>query len=819
MATVTLKVKADFARAEKDLKSFAETSEQARKKIDNFQKSFKPVAIDKFIAKNKMAAIAVNATRGKVQGAKAEYFGLRREIERLIKSGMNPQDKALKRLIGDYDRLGKEIGQTSKKTSSLAKAMRAGAVYFSGRAIVSFTGFLLKTASAASELKNKFDVVFKGVRKAADDWIQDYSAAVARGGETTKEFITTLQDIRTGFGDSNKDAAQFSKVVVGVTNDLSSFSNVPFKEASKAIQSGLSGQFIALRRMGVGLNVNIINQGTYAQSLGKTWKQMNNLEKQEAILTGVLQQSKNAVGQNVKSWQEYDFTLGDAAKTSKSFANQSQLTGGLLTDITGIIGSVFLPVANSMLIVVNELLIDFRKWASEGGNLEDILIGVGAVIAGITAGMITYAIATKGVAIATKIWAVAQKGLNVAMKANPIGIIASIIMAVLVPALIWMAKNWDLVKFKISDFADSAKIKLLELTNLIQTKVMKTIFNLYKSFAGLPGMAKLFDPMLKKQILHVVAIRKSIKEAKLQQMSNRQEFAASQERHKKEIKDAQEKADKIKQTNNRIINSNKKAAKEQNKILTESQEKYISTYKMIADSVTTLFSSIGNLMGALTDRRLAILENQMTAELRAAGVLEKTQVQQAQKELIAAQSTGNALDIEEKRRALTKAQIEEKFEKRKRQLQFESAKVAWKFQVAQAAAQVPMAILNGLVTGYGAGFPAGLVLGPLLAGLAGAAAGIQLAAVVASKPSAPSAQTGLENFTVPDIPANRNDRAAVMASAGEEVTVKPRGSGSESTEINIKIGEDVIFSLVQRGIDTGKLNFTNNNINRGVFAT
>lgn len=97
------------------------------------------------------------------------------------------------------------------------------------------------------------------------------------------------------------------------------------------------------------------------------------------------------------------------------------------------------------------------------------------------------------------------------------------------------------------------------------------------------------------------------------------------------------------------------------------------------------------------------------------------------------------------------------------------------------------------------------------------AAGLAKVAAIASTPI--SAQTGLTSYEVPDIRQNRNDGAPVRAQAGETVTVTPRGeSATGVTNVSIKIGEAELFSIVQKGINTGEISVTNNNIGRGVFA-
>ena len=84
----------------------------------------------------------------------------------------------------------------------------------------------------------------------------------------------------------------------------------------------------------------------------------------------------------------------------------------------------------------------------------------------------------------------------------------------------------------------------------------------------------------------------------------------------------------------------------------------------------------------------------MEAELKAAGVSEETTVEQAQREYDIAVATGSELEKEEKRRALEKAKIEEKFAKRRAVLQYEGELQAWEMQKTLAIAQGALAAIN-----------------------------------------------------------------------------------------------------------------------------
>ena len=246
--------------------------------------------------------------------------------------------------------LGTQLNETSRSMLAFAKGTITAVLIKS----------LTEAASRAEEMQNRFDTVFRGLSAEVEEWADAYAEATSRGRLETMEFLASQQDIRTGFGDTTEGAAEFSKAVVGITNDLASFANVPVPEAIAAVNSGLNGEFEALRRLGIGLNVAIINQMDYAESIGKTWDEMDNLERQEAILSGIVTQSGNALHQNITMWKEYDYTLGDAAVTAGSFANQLQGFTQTLTDFKAEVGDELLPIATEVLGSVTNLMRGFN---------------------------------------------------------------------------------------------------------------------------------------------------------------------------------------------------------------------------------------------------------------------------------------------------------------------------------------------------------------------------------------------------------------------------------------------------------------------------
>lgn len=271
----------------------------------------------------------------------------------------------------DLTKVNKEIGQTADNFDTLAASVKS----FTTKVL---SGVLIKTladaASEVEELDAKFDTVFAGRAQETRAWAENYATSVNRGIIATETFMATIQDIQTGYGMATDEAAEFSKAVVGITNDLASFSNIPFDQAMQSVQSGLAQQFESLRQLGIGVSVEIINQGEYAEALGKTWLEMSNLERQQAILNEIVKQSPNALHQTISSWKDYNWQLGDAARTSDSYANTLQGFTGSLKDFTAELGDFLLPTLTTLLSVGTEALQTFR-------SAPDVIQGIATSIA------------------------------------------------------------------------------------------------------------------------------------------------------------------------------------------------------------------------------------------------------------------------------------------------------------------------------------------------------------------------------------------------------------------------------------------------------
>ncbi len=149
-----------------------------------------------------------------------------------------------------------------------------------------------------------------------------------------------------------------------------------------------------------------------------------------------------------------------------------------------------------------------------------------------------------------------------------------------------------------------------------------------------------------------------------------------------------------------------------------------------------LLGLLGNLFSAMTEKRLDALDEQMQAEMEAAGVAEETKMEKLQRELAAAIAAGDAETVAAKQKEITRTQIELDYEKKRAKIRYDAEKTQWGLTLAQGISEGARAIISGFSTQPF--IPAGLIAGALATALTGA----QIAVIAANKPEPPSMDTG-----------------------------------------------------------------------------
>lgn len=214
--------------------------------------------------------------------------------------------------------------------------------------IVDFGAKCLSAASEVEEMENKFNVVFKNTSKAMDEWADSYADAIGRSKTEIKTAISNQSDLMIGMGMTEEVAGDLSKKYTELAYDLASFNNVQDATALEAMTKAMFGETEMAKQLGLNLNATTMENSEYVKSLGKKWSAMTQAEKAEAYYQEALKQSVNAIG--------------DAERSSDSYANQIRRTQSKITEFTETVGAYMLPMATNVVTWFGDMVdgaIDF----------------------------------------------------------------------------------------------------------------------------------------------------------------------------------------------------------------------------------------------------------------------------------------------------------------------------------------------------------------------------------------------------------------------------------------------------------------------------
>jgi tape measure domain-containing protein len=175
-----------------------------------------------------------------------------------------------------------------------------------------------------------------------------------------------------------------------------------------------------------------------ADSMGVSVKEMMKMSSQGKItsddLTGAFQKMTGEGGIFFNGMEIASQTLSGKLSTLQDNFNQA----------LAVLGNEFLPITKSIVDNVNKIVKSFVDWTKEGDNLNNLIKILGYSMAGLSAGFATFFLLFKGGAVIQGI-ITAFKTLNATIASNPFGLIAIAITTILVPAIIYLIKNWDKV--------------------------------------------------------------------------------------------------------------------------------------------------------------------------------------------------------------------------------------------------------------------------------------------------------------------------------------------------------------------------------------
>jgi len=624
------------------------------------------------------------------------------------------------RITGDSSGINRSLSSAEQRVGKTKTAF-SKAAKFIGTALVAiglkrFTASLINAASDAEETANKFGVVYSKVITGANKAAQNLADNYGLSRTASKQLLSDTGDLLTGFGLAQDEALKLSEAAAQLGTDLASFTNYAggAEGATQALAAAMLGERERVKMLGIAITETDLKK--FAEDQGKAWDEMSRGEKAALTLQMAIKQSKNAIG--------------DFQRSQDSYENVQRRVNAQMSNMREELGAKLLPA-------MSNLGIAFLEASKDGGIfLKLINYTVGSL------GRLINAVATSSRIINTYFSEQGKKTKELSKQVD-----------------LWVKKHKE-AKQNIKEIAEE--------TNYLNGSWRDLYNNVKKvsnNFDDLNAARK--AGFTKEQVKAVLAYEIALKGLEITTRESAKasgiysnELTKIEKGHEdvlgkleKDL-DIREKGKKGFQKTGDEIDKSTKKTKSFWEELTKANKKLDEITKIqrlsafndalqgLSNNIISIISNIGTYYDALAEKRLNQIDEQMQAELEAAGFADETAVESAQAQLDAAIAAGDAEAEAEARKQLKKAQIEEKYAKKRAKAEYEAQLQAWKYQVGIASAQIPLSIMNAIASGAQA--PWFLQPGFMIAmgATAGAATAANLAAVVATQPEPPKFATG-----------------------------------------------------------------------------
>lgn len=365
-----------------------------------------------------------------IVAAESKLKTFKKQLNEIGNANLKALSTQLKEIGGKMTSVGKTM--TTKVTAPIVAGYAMAANY----------------ASDYEENLNKLDVAFGSNSQSVKDWANNAREAYGLSKVQATQAASAFGALGKGIGLSEKDAADMSTTLAGLSADLGSYFNVGTDESSKALEGIFTGESEALKKFGVVMTDT--NLQKFAEDQGLVWKELDQTEKTMLRYQYVLDKTKDA--------------QGDFARTSDGTANSTKIFQASLQDLGTSIGTNLLPIITPVIQKITELINKFNELSPQ---TQKIITIVGLVVAAIGPVLVILGtlISSIGAIIGAAPAIVGAMGTFITGVAPVIAIIGALIA---IGVLLY--KNWDTIKAK----ANALKNSVVASFNSLKARVAAT---------------------------------------------------------------------------------------------------------------------------------------------------------------------------------------------------------------------------------------------------------------------------------------------------------------------------------------------------------
>ena len=437
---------------------------------------------------------------------------------------INGTDQA-KRELDDVS--GKAEKAENRMSAAFKKIGTAVAAAFAVDRIKEFGKAIVDSAAEVAAEEAAFTQIMGEYSDQAAEKVAKIAEATGMVDSRLTPYMTSMSAKFKGLGYGIEEATDLASVGLNIAADAAAFWDKSLTDSMGALNSFVNGNYEGGEAIGLFANETTLASWA-SENLGLTWKDLTEKEKQFARLqfAKAMQEASGAAGQAAKESGAYQNVMGNLTEAWRQF--KAQIGEPLLQNIVipamkwlgDFITNTLSPKFEELKEKVKGLS---RYYTEHKTTIDNVAIALGALTAAVLA-YYTYTQyaeqITKAIGIAQKAWSIitgvltgqitlqtiAQKALNTAMKANPVGAVIAVIMA-LVGALVLLYKNNEDFRNAVNGLWNELKAGLIPVFEALKP-LLDAIMGLFKSVWSL--ISALVVPIFNSLISVIVSILKIV---------------------------------------------------------------------------------------------------------------------------------------------------------------------------------------------------------------------------------------------------------------------------------------------------------------------
>ena len=366
-------------------------------------------------------------------------------------------------------------GAGDKISSALKKVGGIVATAFAIDKIKDFGASCINAAADASAMSSQFSQVFGDLESTASANLTAIAENTGIVENRLKGSYTQIAAFAKTGGMETAEALSLADRAMIAVADSAAFYDRSLEETTESLQSFLKGNYE--NDAALGLSCTEVTRNAAANELyGKSFNELSEAQKQLTLL------------QMVEDANALSGAMGQAARESDTWTNQTGNLKQAWTDFQAVIGEKFLPYAVQVVKSLQEMCV----WMTEN---QGVVAALAAVI-GVLVGAIGLYNAVQAVRAAMNAAEAASLGALIAMKAAnlaatiamlaPYALIVAAIAAV-IAIIVVCVKHWDDIKAKALEVAEAIQQKWTEFKEKVSSLMtdlmnkLKTIWDNIKS--------------------------------------------------------------------------------------------------------------------------------------------------------------------------------------------------------------------------------------------------------------------------------------------------------------------------------------------------